>query len=85
MKKINNIRQLQMEQERLKIKQAYIEATFINNWSRFKKNLSIKNLAKESIYSLISTKPPPPKEVTGLIKGGLYLGAILLFRKWRKN
>lgn len=85
MKKINSIRQLQNEQERLEIKQAYIESALTKNWSRLKQNLSIRNLAKETVHSFISPKPSPPKDLTSLIKGSLYMGATLLFRKWMKS
>ena len=82
MKKINNIVQLQLEQEKLEIKQAYIESALIHNWSRIKNDLSIKNLANETVHSLITVKTPPPKDVKGLINAGILMGASLLLRKW---
>ena len=84
MKKINSIHQLRDEQERLERKQAAIADELGKSWLRIKEQLTLGNLAKESVYSMIPTRKDVPKLISGIIKGGLFMGASVLLRRWIK-
>lgn len=81
MKKINSLRQLQREKERIKQYQEDLEDLICDNWYGLKENLKPVNIAKEVISKWIREKNEANLNTGSILKNTVTYGAALLASK----
>ena len=81
MKKIRSIMQLELEQARLRLREAELEKTIKKDWQEVKESLTPKNLGKQILSGFIDQKIQDKIKSNDILSGSLAYGAAMLTKK----
>ena len=81
MKKINSIRLLQAEKERVMQRQEDLEEKIRNNWNDLRIGMRPANIAKNAFYQVISERTRDIFSHKTVVKGLVSFGAAVLVKR----
>jgi hypothetical protein len=78
MKKINSIRQLQLQKQLLKLQQLTLEKEIANQWKGVKTSLTPANIARDTLNNIIKTKTEEKLNDGSALKNAVTYGITLI-------